>query len=94
MFRASVLAAHHVENHIDPALVGGFEHDLHEIVLAIVDRPVGAEADARSALPIVPRRHEYTRAERLAERNGRGPNAAAATMNRAASRQTSARPAR
>ena len=44
-----VIAADHVENHVDAAAAGQLADRRHEIAFAVIDRVLGAEAFARSA---------------------------------------------
>src|SRR6201997_1175202 len=64
-----IIAADHVEDRIDPATIGEFLADLHEILSAVVDRDIGAIVAARPALLVGACGGQYTGAERLGELN-------------------------
>ena len=76
-----VLAADHVENHVDAAAAGQIADRGHEIGLAIVDRALGAEPLARRALLRRAGGREDARAERARQLDRRRADAARSAVD-------------
>ena len=86
-----VVAADHVEDHVDAAPSGCLGHVLRrKSSVAIVDRDLGAEPSAGRALLGAAGGGEHARAERLGQLDRRGADAAGAAMDQEALARTSA----
>ena len=86
-----VVAADHVEDEVGALAAGRLLHRLDEVLVAVVDRPVGAELVAGRALFGACRRWRRPCAEGLGELDGGGADAAGAAVDQEASRRPSGR---
>ena len=76
-----VVAAHHVEDHVDALGVGRLADDLGEVLGLVVDRPLRAERHAGGAFLGRPGGREHARAEGLGHLDRRGADAAGTAMD-------------
>nr|GEU28380.1 hypothetical protein [Tanacetum cinerariifolium] len=80
-FAWHVVAAHHVQDHIDAASVGQRFHDLHEIFRLVIDAAFGAQRLARRHLVGAAGRGEHAVAHGAGQLDGRHADAGRAALH-------------